>query len=97
MNDELSVKVRSAAISGWWTLLIGAAFLTVQWLAYLAIMNVRPGWVAAMWGGEDWATIQSLWLRMAAVFKLCLWLAALPVIWLSLWARKLRRATALPT
>ena len=40
--DPFERKVKSAAVAGWWTLLIAVAFLVVQWIAYLTIMNARP-------------------------------------------------------
>jgi len=91
MNDAFEQKIRAAAVAGWWTLLIAAAFLTLQWLAFLAVMSSHPGWVMALWGpGVSWSFVQNLWFWMAAVFKLSLWLAAVVVIWLTLWARRLR-------
>jgi hypothetical protein len=92
MNDDFANRVRSAAVAGWWTLLIGALFLLVQWLVYLAVMRSRPAWMLAFWGdGMEWTTIQTVWVWIAGVFKMCLWLAALAVVWLSLWARRLRQ------
>ena len=31
--NAFAERVRSAAVAGWWTLLIGSLFLTLQWLA----------------------------------------------------------------
>lgn len=36
MVDEFAQRVRSAATTAWWTVLIGALFVTLQWLAYIA-------------------------------------------------------------
>jgi hypothetical protein len=93
MNGVLAERVRSAAIAGWWTLLIATIFLTVQWLAYVAIMGSRPAWLLALWGGGDmdWRTVQTIWIWVTAVFKMIVWVAAMVVIWLSLWARRLAR------
>ena len=92
MNGTFEEKIRASATAGWWTILIGAAFLVFQWIVYLGLMNARPSWPLALWGdGISWSTIQNLWLWSAAIFKICLWLMALVVIWLTLWARQLRK------
>ena len=93
MSDDFAKRVRSAAIAGWWTLLIASIFVTIQWVAYLHMMRVKPAWVLGMWGGNDvtWSTIQSMWLWFIGVFKLIIWVFAMVVIWLSLWARSLRK------
>ncbi len=91
MNDVFQKRVKAAAVAGWWTLLIAAIFLTIQWLAYLRIMHDRPEWMRALWGDIGWTSVQNIWFWMTAIFKLCLWLFALIVIWLSLWARQLRK------
>jgi hypothetical protein len=91
MNNTFEQRVRAAAAAGWWTLLIAAAFLVLQWLAYLTFTSARPGWVLSLLGPEvSWSFVQNLWFWMAAVFKLCVWLLALVVIWLTLWSRQLR-------
>lgn len=92
MNDEFPKRVRSAAIAGWWTLLIFVIFLSVVWLAYLGIIAHRPPFVQSLWGGSDWATVQAVVLWAVAVFKIILYTAAMVVVWLTLWARKLRAA-----
>ena len=92
MNNTIEQKVRAAAVAGWWTLLIAAAFLVLQWFAYLALMSSRPGWILALWGPDvTWSFVQNLWFWMTAVFKLCVWLLAVVVIWLTLCARQLRK------
>jgi len=41
--DELFIKkVRSAAVAGWWTVLIAAGFLFLQWVIYLYIISAQP-------------------------------------------------------
>jgi hypothetical protein len=47
----------------------------------------------SLWGpGVDWNFVQHVWFWGTAAFKLCLWVLALLVIWLTLWARQLRKA-----
>ena len=97
MNDTFQNKLQALVKAGWWTLLIGAAFLILQWIAYLVIMSSRPPWLPVMWGsGVAWDTIQNLWLWGAAIFKLCLWLMAMVVIWLTLWSRQLKKQAGIP-
>jgi len=93
MNDSFEKKVRAAAIAGWWVVLIGYALLLVTWLVYLAIMSARPAWLLSMWGqgGVSWDFMQTVSLWFMGVFKLLLWFLILAVLWLTLWARQLRK------
>ena len=92
MNETFQNKLQASVRAGWWTLLIGAVFLTSQWIVYLVLMSSRPSWLPALWGnGIAWDTIQNLWLWGTAIFKLCLWILALVVIWLTLWSRQLKK------
>ncbi len=96
MNDSFEVRLRASAKAGWWMLLIGAAFLVVQWIIYLILVSARPSWPLALWGsGMSWETVETAWFWGAAIFKLCLWLFAMVVIWLTLWARQLRRGAGI--
>ena len=75
MNDTFENRVRAAAMAWWWTLLIGAGFLAIQWVIYLLIMSARPAWLLSLWGPDvSWQTVQSVWFWAMAIFKLCLWL-----------------------
>ena len=92
MNDPFDKKVRAAAIAGWWVVLIGYVLLTVIWVAYLVLVSARPAWLLSMWGGDvtwDFMQVVSLWFL--GVFKLFLWFLILIVLWLTLWARQLRK------
>ena len=94
MNEELAHRVGAAARAAWWTILVAVLFLTVQWLVFLAVARCPrvPCWMSCLWGGADWTTIRTAWLWLTGVFKLVVWLAAMLALWLSLWARRLRRA-----
>lgn len=97
MNDVFQKRVRAAAVAGWWTLLIAVIFLAIQWGAYQWIDyqfrtfgQVR--WLETIWGRNlDWSIVKDIWLWMTAIFKMCIWLMALMVVWLTLWARQLRK------
>jgi hypothetical protein len=92
MNDTFEVRLRASARAGWWTLLIGVAFLLIMWIIYLLMTSARPSWPLVFWGsGVSWDTVQPVWFWGAAAFKFCLWIMALVVIWMTLWARQLRR------
>jgi hypothetical protein len=91
MNEDFAKRVRSAAIAGWWTILIGSLFLVLQWLASQMLLSAKPGWLLTLWGPDiTWATVRTIWWWIMAIFKMCLWLMTLVVIWLSLWARQLK-------
>jgi hypothetical protein len=94
MNDSLEKKVRAAGVACWWVVLIGYVLLVVTWLAYLLIVSARPDWLLAMWGQGDavsWAYMQTVSLWFMGVFKLLLWFLFLAALWLTLWARQLRK------
>jgi hypothetical protein len=94
MNDPFERKVRAAAVAGWWVILIGYGQLLVTWAVYLVLLSARPGWLLALWGqGEvSWALVQTVSLWFLGVFKLVIWILFLVVLWLTLWARQLRRS-----
>ena len=53
----------------------------------------RPGWLLTMWGQGDvsWAFVQTVSLWFMGVFKLFMWFLFLVALWLTLWARQLRK------
>jgi hypothetical protein len=93
MNDPFEKKIRAAAVAGWWVILIAYGLLLVTWLAYLVIMSARPAWLLVMWGQGDvsWAFVQTVSLWFMGLFKFFIWLMILAVLWLTLWARQLRK------
>ncbi len=93
MSDDIfERRVRSAAVAGWWVVLAAAALLTVVWFVYLAIVSTRPPWLESLWGpGFSWDFMQNVSIWFVSVFKLCIWLMALFALWLTLWARQLRK------
>jgi len=75
--------------------LIAVAFITLQWIIYLAVMSARPTWILSMWGpGVEWDFVQRVWFWAIVALKFVLWLTVLFVIWLTLWARRLRKGPA---
>ena len=92
MYYELERKVHAAAIAGWWALLGAVVFLTAVWLAFLSLVSARPDWMLSLWGpGITWEMIENVTLWAVAFFKVAVWLMAIVVLWLTLWARELRK------
>ena len=92
MNDDFERRVRGAGVAGWWTLLVAAAVFLLQWVAYLFVMSSRPAWVMSLWGpGVTWEFVQNAWWLGTALLKFCLLAMAIPCLWLTLWARQLRK------
>ena len=92
MNDTLEARIRTAAAAAWWTLLIGLAFLFVQWILYLVLMSSRPAWLLSLWGPNlGWETMNQIWFWALVLFKGFLVLPAFVALWLTLWARQLRK------
>ena len=94
MDDKLAERVRTAAAAGWRTILIAAVWLTIAWAVWLVIISARPSWLRALWGGHDltWRDVQIIWLCVIAAIKALLIMGVWVVIWLTLWARQLKRA-----
>ena len=92
MSDPFEKKVRAAAVAGWWVILIGYALLTLTWGVYLVLVSARPEWMRAMWGQDvSWNFMQTVSIWCLGVFKLFLWFLILVVLWLTLWAGRLRK------
>jgi hypothetical protein len=92
VSESFEKKVRAAAVASWWVAVIGYVLLTVVWLVYLALVTTRPAWMLAMWGQDvTWDFMQRVSLWFMGVLKLFLWLLLLVALWLTLWARQLRK------
>jgi hypothetical protein len=92
MNDVFEKRVRAAAVAGWWTLLIAVGFLLIQWIGYLLVMSAHPTWMLSLWGPDiTWSFFQTVWFWGIAIMKVSVWPLALAALWLTLWARQLRK------
>jgi hypothetical protein len=91
--DEIFIKkVRSAAVAGWWTVLIAYCLLLFQWFAYLLIIPRQPAAMLFFWGKDvTWPEIRTMWLWAIVVYKLGVAMMIFVVIWLTLWARQLKK------
>ena len=87
MTNELAQIIQMAAVAGWCTVLIGAAWLTISWLIWRQILKAKPEWLRSLWGVDmDWKQIQSIMIIFMAVAKLILFVCILASVWLTLWA-----------
>jgi hypothetical protein len=69
--------------------------LLVTWVAYLVVMSSRPEFALSVWGsGASWPEVQHLWLLGTGFLKIFVFVLALLCLWLTLWARQLRKAGA---
>ncbi len=94
MNDTFQTRVHAAAVAVWWTFVIAYAFLLFQWILYLGIMAWQPVWVVSFWGpGATWESIRTTWFQTLVFVKLTLWPLVLAALWLTLWAKQLRKRT----
>ncbi len=91
MNDEFERKVRGAGVAGWWTVLACAGVLLLQWVAYLIVMSAQPALILSLWGTTSWPEVQHLWLLATVSLKVFVFVLAILCLWLTLWARQLRK------
>ena len=88
MDEKLLDIIRSAAVAGWWTVLIGAIWLTISWLIWMVILKKKPSWLITLWGDNlSWDQVQSIMITFMAVAKIILLVFVLLSIWLTLWSR----------
>lgn len=94
MNEPLVKRVRDAAWATWMVLAILAVWMTVAYFFWLAVLHYRMEWVRFLWGGRDltWSEMQWITLWFFGGFKLGLFAVLAAAIWLTLFARRLRRA-----
>lgn len=88
-------RVAAAARAAWWTWLVGLVLVIVQSMGYLAFAHMeflRERLACLM--GVDAAAFQRFLLAFMLVIRLLLVAGLMACIFLSLWARALRRAEA---
>jgi hypothetical protein len=92
METTFEHRLRAAVRAGWWTLLVGAVLVTVQWGLYLAITSRRPAWVLSIWGPDaSWQMVERRWLSALITIRVVLFVLAMVVVWGTIWAAALRR------
>jgi len=88
-------RVRCAAGAAWWVVLIWAAWMTAGWFIWLGVQasQTLTAYAEAVWGGVRLAEVRmTVWVFYGAM-KMLLFACFLAAIFLSIWHRKLRRAT----
>ena len=48
MSEELAEVIQTAAVAGWWTVLIGAIWMTAAWLIWMQILKSKPAWLLSL-------------------------------------------------
>ena len=92
MTRTFTQRVQTAAYAGWCMIIIAVVWLTVTWLAYMAMQYYRPGWILALWGGDiTWDEVHWIMLIFTAVIKVILFTLVMVTIWLTIWGRKLEK------
>jgi len=92
MDDTFQRRVHAAAVAAWWTVLIAAAFFLLQWIVYLGVMAAQPAFVLSFWPpGATWDNVRTTWFEVLVLLKVSLWPLLIAALWLTLWARQLRR------
>jgi hypothetical protein len=92
MDELFTKKVRSAAVAGWWTVLIAYCILWIEWLAYLLIWTRHPAAMLCFVGASvTWPEIRTIWLWAIVAYALIVAMMLFVVIWLTLWARRLAK------
>jgi hypothetical protein len=92
VNDQFERRVRAAAVAGWWTLLVAIVFLALVWFVFLGLMSDPPAWVESLWGGMSRDQLFPIGVWLVGIWKLFLWSWAMITLWLTLWARQLRKS-----
>ena len=92
MDEMFIKKVRTAAVAGWWTVLIAYCLLLLSWFSYLMIMKIRLEGVVCLLGkGVTWEEIPTIWLWGMVAYKLSVAIMLFVVICLTLWTKKLAK------
>ena len=98
MDDLLMNRVRAGAGAAWWVVIILMASMMFSYAVFLVIIQTKPDWMLALWGGSKleghvgWHEIHYMSLVLYGAFKVLLFLFVGTALWLTIWARKLRKA-----
>jgi len=93
-TELLSKRVGAAAKAGWWTMLLVLLYIALQWSSFLAAIYYKPAWLLSLLGGGELnqPEVHKILLYFEAAFELIMLVALVVVVWMSIWARKLKRA-----
>lgn len=92
-DDDFVRKIEHAARAAWTVVLVGFGLVVLGWLGYLAM---SAGWLdplvnAGLYGDVPRGQMLPVWFGLIGAFKLVVLGFALGALWLTLWARRLRR------
>ncbi len=94
MSDTFERRLGAAVWAAWRTIAVWWLLLMFSWAGSMVVMNVRPGGVLGMLGGDvTWAELGSLYLWVLSAFKIMGLVAAMGALFLTLWSRALKRST----
>jgi len=93
MSDVFAKRVSAAAGAGWWTLLVFVIWYVLAWIMAWVLMRSEPQWVLDMLGARalTWEKVSTIYLWFFGALKTLVFLGLIVVVWLSLWARRLKR------
>ena len=92
-NDDFTNRVSHAACAAWTVVLVGFGIVLLSWLGYLAM---SAGWLdglieSGLYGPVTREELVPIWFVFIAAFKLLVFCFALGALFLTLWARGLRK------
>jgi hypothetical protein len=92
MDDVFERRVMAAAVALWWVVLLAAGLLLLGGIVCLIVIPAQPAWFLSLWGPDlSWAYIQNVGISSIVILKLMVLLMAFVALWLTLWARQLRK------
>ena len=85
-------RLGAASAAAWWTFLVAVLIVVAQSFAYMAVAHCGLGqaWLSGMMG-MDWETLRGYLVPFLFLMRLTLVMLLLGCVFLSLWARRLRR------
>jgi uncharacterized membrane protein len=85
-------RLGAAAAAGWWTFLVAVLIVIVQSIVYMGVAHCAAGRTCLSdMMGMDWGTLRDFICEFILVLRMIVLLMLLGCIFLSLWARRLRR------
>ena len=92
--DAFERRLSCAVAAGWWTVLIGMAWMSFGWLIWLLVAQTPSlaTFVESVWGGASINVMKQWVWAFFALFKLMLFMIVLATVFLTIWRGKLSQA-----
>jgi hypothetical protein len=93
-NAQFAKRIAAAAKAGWIAYLISMLVVCGYWALVVWGLRSEPQWLLDLLGGSDvttWPQLRNLWFSEFVIFDDFFIIALAVLIWLSLWARKLKK------